>query len=238
MLNGKDAEANQSRLALPSDIVQYIEKSLTKREMEKNNPSKKKRIYPKRSEIIKIYPVIKSPPKVADEKVPPEIFEKEVPPKISDKEVGYKEVQPEYDHVSIGLDDLNLKLVCTNCPLKFDKKYELACHEMLKHGKRQKSENSKSFIESRNDQGDVKKKELENMNTFNCSKCYREFQKEKSLKQHVSMMHSDNIFQCTFCPLKFELESLMKKHQNKCTNGSEIIKVRNIWFLSPLVLSN
>ena len=113
MLNRLETVPNQEQMALPSDIVQYIEKSLTKRQLEGNKAGRKKRSYPKRSEIIKIYPVINSPPKVADEKVPPEISEKEVPPKISDKEVGYKEVQPEYEHVSIDLDDLNPKLVCT-----------------------------------------------------------------------------------------------------------------------------
>ena len=95
---------NNARLALPSDIVNYIEKSLTKSEMERNKAGKKRRIYPKRSEIIKIYPVLNSPPKVS---------EKEVPFKISKTEVGYKEVQPEYENVSIDLDDLNPKLVCT-----------------------------------------------------------------------------------------------------------------------------
>ena len=184
--------------------------------MERNKAGKKRRIYPKRSEIIKIYPVINLPPKVT---------EKQVPFKISNKEVGYKEVRPEYEHVSIDLDDLNPKLFCTNCPLKFDNKSELDRHEMLKHSRRQKSENSKSFIESPNDQGDSKKKQLKNMNTFNCSKCFREFQKEKSLNQHVSFMHSENIFQCTFCQLEFKLESVMKKHQIKCTNGSEIMKI-------------
>ena len=49
--------ANNARLALPSDIVKYIEKSLTKREMERNKAGKKRRIYPKRSEIIKKDPL-------------------------------------------------------------------------------------------------------------------------------------------------------------------------------------
>ena len=221
--------ANNAKSALPSDIVQYIKKSLRKSEMEKNKAGKKKRMYPKKSEIIKIYPVINSPPKVADEKLPFEMMsEKENPPKISDKEVGYKEVQPEYEHVSIDLDDLNPKLVCSNCPLKFDKKLELARHEILKHGKTQMSENSKSFIEARNDQ-----KQLENMSMFNCSKCYRKFETEKSLKQHVSVMHSENIFQCTFCKLEFKLYGVMKRHQNKCRNGSEIMKIYPVVNSSP-----
>ena len=215
---------NNARSALPSDVVKYIEKSLTKRELERNKAGKKRKIFPKRSEINKIYPVKNSPPKVAAEKLPFEmISEKENPPKISDKEVGYKEVQPEYEHVSIDLDDSNPKLVCRNCPLKFDKELELARHEMLKHGKTRMSENSKLFIKSKNDQGDLKKKQLENMNTFNCSKCYREFKNEKSLKQHVSAMHSENIFQCTFCQLKFKLESVMQRHQKKCTDGRNLL---------------
>ena len=73
------------------------------------------------------------------------------------------------------------------------------------------------------------------MNKFNCSTCYREFKKEKSLKQHVSFMHSENIFQCTFCQLEFKLESLMKKHQKKCTNGSEIIKIYPVMNSPPKI---
>ena len=84
---------------------------------------------------------------------------------------------------------------------------------MLKHDKKLNSQNSKSYVGFQNDQDEMKNKKLENTKTFNCSKCYREFQKEKSLKIHVNLMHSENIFQCTFCQLEFKLENLMKKHQ-------------------------
>ena len=49
--------ANNARFALPSDVVQYIEKSLTKKEMKKKTIGRKSINYPKRSEIIKIGPV-------------------------------------------------------------------------------------------------------------------------------------------------------------------------------------
>ena len=44
--------ANRARLALPTDIVQYIEKSLTKKEMEKSRVGKKKNRFQKRSENL------------------------------------------------------------------------------------------------------------------------------------------------------------------------------------------
>ena len=49
--------AVQAKWALPSDVVQYIEKSLTKKEMKKKTVGRKSINYPKRSEIIKIDPV-------------------------------------------------------------------------------------------------------------------------------------------------------------------------------------
>ena len=45
--------ANRARLALPRDVVQYIEKSLTKKEMEKNRVGRKKNRFQKRSETVK-----------------------------------------------------------------------------------------------------------------------------------------------------------------------------------------
>jgi hypothetical protein len=46
--------AVQAKWALPSDVVQYIEKSLTKKEMNKKMVGRKRPSYPKRSEIIKL----------------------------------------------------------------------------------------------------------------------------------------------------------------------------------------
>ena len=48
------AVENQARLDLPKEIVKYIEKSMTKREMKKNEIGRKRRnTHPKRSDIIK-----------------------------------------------------------------------------------------------------------------------------------------------------------------------------------------
>ena len=168
-----------------------MDHALSKKELKKNIVGKNVIEYPARYETIKLQKESESP------------------------------IQPEYEHFSMDLDDLDpkMKYVCSKCPLKYDKKSELARHEMLKHDKGLNSQNSKGYVGFQNDQDKMKKKQLENKNTFNCSKCYREFQKEKSLKQHVSLMHSENIFQCTFCQLKFKLESVMQRHQKKCTNG-------------------
>ena len=46
ILNGFQAVENQARLALPSDIVQFIEKSLTKDEMKKKAIDRRRKIYP------------------------------------------------------------------------------------------------------------------------------------------------------------------------------------------------
>ena len=47
------AVENKARSDLPKEIVKYIEKSMTKREMKKNVKGRKRRAYPKRSDIIK-----------------------------------------------------------------------------------------------------------------------------------------------------------------------------------------
>ena len=84
--------ANNARFALPSDVVQYIEKSLTKKEMKKKTVGRKSINYPKRSEIIKIDPV-------------------EDLPEISEKE----NIESNSKHVSFNLDDytkvIKLKLI-------------------------------------------------------------------------------------------------------------------------------
>ena len=74
--------ANNARFALPSDVVQYIEKSLTKKEMKKKTIGRKSINYPKRSEIIKIGPV-------------------EDLPEISEKE----NIESNSKNVSFNLDD-------------------------------------------------------------------------------------------------------------------------------------
>merc|ERR1712037_485531 len=57
----------------------------------------------------------------------------------------------------------------------------------------------------------------ENKKTHKCSKCHREFYKEKSLKQHVTLMHSETKFDCAYCQAEFKLESVMQRHQKICT---------------------
>ena len=74
--------ANNARFALPSDVVQYIENSLTKKEMKKKTIGRKSINYPKRSEIIKIGPV-------------------EDLPEISEKE----NIESNSKNVSFNLDD-------------------------------------------------------------------------------------------------------------------------------------
>ena len=74
--------ANNARFALLSDVVQYVEKSLTKKEMKKKTVGRKSINYPKRSEIIKIGPV-------------------EDLPEISEKE----NIESNSKNVSFNLDD-------------------------------------------------------------------------------------------------------------------------------------
>ena len=185
----------KAKKILPKDVLKYLDHALSKKELKKNIVGKNVIDYPARYETIKL------------------------------QKNSESLIQPEYEHFSMDLDDLNpkLKYVCSKCPLKYDKKSELARHEMLKHDKKLNSQNSKGYVGFQNDQDEMKNKQLENTETFNCSKCYREFQKEKSLKQHVSLMHSENIFQCTFCLLKFKLESVMQRHQKKCTDGRNLL---------------
>ena len=185
----------KARKLLPKDVVKYLDHALSKKELKRNIVGKNVIDYPARYETIKLHKQSESL------------------------------IQPEYEHFSVDLDDLDpkLKYVCSKCPLKYDKKSELARHEMLKHDKKLNSQNSKGYVGFQNDQNEMKNKQSKNTKTFNCSKCYREFQKEKSLKQHVSLMHSENIFQCTFCQLTFKLESVMQRHQKKCTDGRNLL---------------
>ena len=185
----------KAKKLLPKDVLKYLDHAFSKKELKRNIVGKNVIDYQARYETIKL------------------------------QKKSESLIQPEYEHFSMDLDDLNpkLKYVCSKCPLKYDKKSELARHEMLKHDKGLNSQNSKGYVGFQNDQDEMKKKQLEGTKTFNCSKCYREFQKEKSLKQHVSLMHSENIFQCTFCQLKFKLESVMQRHQKKCMDGRNLL---------------
>merc|ERR550534_3531198 len=103
--------ANNARFALPSDVVQYIEKSLTKKEMKKKTIGRKSITYPKRSEIIKIGPV----------KDLPEISEKE-------------NIESNSKHVSFNLGDYargikpKLNYDCSKCDKKYESKLLLDNH--------------------------------------------------------------------------------------------------------------
>jgi len=68
----------------------------------------------------------------------------------------------------------------------------------------------------------------ENKKTFKCSKCHREFYKVKSLKQHVTLMHSEEKFDCAYCQTKFKLESVMQRHQKICTKKKWKSKLESV----------
>ena len=55
------AVENKARSDLPKEIVKYIEKSMTKREMKKKVIGGRQRAYPKRSDIIKSNQAITEP---------------------------------------------------------------------------------------------------------------------------------------------------------------------------------
>ena len=109
--------ANNARFALPSDVVQYIEKSLTKKEMKKKMVGRKSINYPKRSEIIKIGPV------------------EDLPEIVSEKE----NIESNSKHVSFNLDDYargikpKLKYDCSKCDKKYESKLLLDNHLKIDH---------------------------------------------------------------------------------------------------------
>ena len=139
MLKGMCATtvANNARFALPSDVVQYIEKSLTKKEMKKKTVGRKSINYPKRSEIIKIDTV----------KDLPEISEKQI-------------IESNFKHVSFNLDDYarGIKPKLSECDKKYESKLLLNNHFKIDH-------------------------------LFYCSKCPNFYENERSLKDHVILMH-------------------------------------------------
>ena len=68
----------------------------------------------------------------------------------------------------------------------------------------------------------------ENKKTSKCSKCHREFYKVKSLKQHMTLMHSEEKFDCAYCQAKFKLESVMQRHQKTCTTKKLKSKLESV----------
>ena len=255
---------NNARFALPSDVVQYIEKSLTKKEMNKKMVGRKRPSYPKRSQIIKLpkqseptsssttpanahanppaNPPANAPtqgagvkegvmaramarakarklaqPSVSVSTPIPAFFTPSSVPELTPSVLtgapdtpeaasltpsAQETVTPEVHSVSTVTPSSTTPLI----DLTFDSTPEFTL----------------TVIESAPTPVHFQKSEIKK-NTFNCSKCYREFQKEKILKQHFSLMHSENIFQCTFCQLKFKLESVMQRHQKKCMDGRNLL---------------
>ena len=55
------AEENKARSDLPKEILKYIVKSMTKREMKKNIIGGRRRAYPKRSDISKSNQAVTEP---------------------------------------------------------------------------------------------------------------------------------------------------------------------------------
>ena len=128
--------ANNARFALPSDVVQYIEKSLTKKEMKKKMIGRKSINYPKRSEIIKIGPV-------------------EDLTEISEKE--NIESNSNLDDYARGIKP-KLKFDGSECDKKYESKLLSNSHFKIDH-------------------------------LFYCSKCPNFYENERSLKDHVILMH-------------------------------------------------
>ena len=122
--------ANRARLALPTDIVQYIEKSLTKKEMEKNRVGRKKNRFTKRSETVKSNQAVT---------YLPELFEKDLN-NISVKDVSPAVIETNYKHLSF---DLNvpigfvpkLNYHCSECDEKYESELLLNHHFKIAHGK-------------------------------------------------------------------------------------------------------
>ena len=58
----------------------------------------------------------------------------------------------------------------------------------------------------------------ENENLFKCKICFKRFQVEQNLKQHVTLYHGKQfspevkLHQCSKCPNFFEKESSLKNH--------------------------
>ena len=122
--------ANRARLALPTDIVQYIEKSLTKKEMEKNKVGRKKNRFTKRSETVKSNQAVT---------YLPDLFEKDSN-NISVRNVSPAVTETNYRHLSF---DLNvpigivpkLRYDCSECDKKYESELLLNHHFKIAHGK-------------------------------------------------------------------------------------------------------
>ena len=121
--------ANRARLALPTDIVQYIEKSLTKKEMEKNRVGRKKNRFTKRSETVKSNQAVT---------YLPDLFEKDLN-NISVKNVSPAVIETNYKHSSF---DLNLPIGvvpklnyhCSECDEKYESELLSNHHFKIAHG--------------------------------------------------------------------------------------------------------
>ena len=163
------AVENKARSDLPKEIVKYIEKSMTKREMKNNVIGRKRNTFPKRSETVKSnQPVTYMP----------ELFEKEVSNVVSDS--NYKHVSFDLN-VPIGIVP-KVNYHCSECDKKYESKLLLNHHFKIAHGKVMLFKCklcSKKF--------QIEKNLQRHLSLHHGKQVYPE--KDSSQKNHVSLMH-------------------------------------------------
>ena len=115
---------------------------------------------------------------------------------ISDEKVS-TEISDKWKHASFDLDDYakgikpTLKYHCLICNKKYEDVLVLNHHFKITH---------------------------ETENLFKCKICYKTFQVEQNLKQHVTLYHDKRfspeikLYQCSKCPNFFDKESSLKNH--------------------------
>ena len=107
------------------------------------------------------------------------------------------EISDKWKHASFDLDDYakgikpTLKYHCLICDKKYEDVLVLDHHFKITH---------------------------ERSNLFKCKICYKTFQVEQNLKQHVTLYHDKRfspeikLYQCSKCPNFFDKESSLKNH--------------------------
>ena len=124
-------------------------------------------------------------PEISGKRVSPEISDKKVSPETSDK------VPDNWKHASFDLDDYargikpTLKYHCIKCDKKYENVLVLNHHFKITHEKE---------------------------NLFRCKICYKKFQVEQNLQQHVTLYHEKRLFHCSKCPNFYENEISLKNH--------------------------
>ena len=120
----------------------------------------------------------------------PEISNKKMSPEVSDK-VPEAVIESNWKHASFDLDDyargIKPKLMyhCVKCDKKYESVKVLNHHFKITH---------------------------EKPNLFKCKICYKKFQVEQNLQQHVTLYHEKRLFHCSKCPNFYENESSLKSH--------------------------